>query len=120
MRIVMDDAGGVPQELVDESETIVVPVNIASGPGEYLSRISINQATFFEKIKRRGSENFPKTSRPTPYQFDEVYRKLFSEEESEILTITVGETLSGTYAPAEAFLEINDGVAAEYKANHES
>jgi DegV family protein with EDD domain len=110
----MDDAGDVPQELVDELKIIVVPVNIAFGTEEFLSGISMDHASFYEKVKQVSSENFPKTSQPTPYQFEEVYKKLFFEGESEILTITVGEKLSGTYASAEAAAKELEGQGSLY------
>ena len=100
MRIVMDDAGDVPQELIDELNIVVIPINIAFGTEEFLSGVSMDHASFYEKVKQVSSDNFPKTSQPTPYQFEELYRKLFSEGETELLTITVGEKLSGTYASA--------------------
>lgn len=102
MRIVMDDAGDVPQELVDKLNIVVVPVNIAFGTEEFLSGVNMDHAGFYKKVKEVSSDNFPKTSQPTPFQFEEVYRRLFAEGEEEILTITVGEKLSGTYASAVA------------------
>jgi fatty acid-binding protein DegV len=79
MKIVMDDAGDIRRELVDELKIIVVPVNIAFSTGEFHSGKSMSHARFCEKAKQVGTENFPKTSQPTPYKFDEAYRKLFSE-----------------------------------------
>ncbi len=114
MRIVMDDAGDVPQEQVDELEIIVVPVNIAFGTEEFLSGITKDHASFYEKTKKACSENFPKTQKSTPFQYDEVNLKLFSEGESEILTITVGEKLSGTYASAEAAAKELEGQGSLY------
>jgi len=109
MRIVMDDAGDVPEELVDELNIIVIPINIAFGTEEFLSGVTMDHASFYEKVKQVSADNFPKTSQPTPYQFAEVYRKLYSEGETEILTITVSEKLSGTYASAVAAAQELEG-----------
>ncbi len=100
MRIVMDDAGDVPDEIVKEHNITVVPVNVTFGTEEYLTGVSIDHKTFYEKVKEVGDQNFPKTSQPTPYQFSEIFKNILAEGETEILTITVGEKLSGTYDSA--------------------
>ncbi len=102
MRIVMDDAGDVPAELAQELNIRVVPVNIMFGTEQFLSGVEMDQAAFYAKTAEVTAENFPKTSQPTPYQFEQVYREILAEGENEILTITVSEKLSGTYASAVA------------------
>jgi DegV family protein with EDD domain len=102
MRIVMDDAGDVPAELAERYRIVTVPVNITFGTEEYLSGIELDAAGFHEKAKEVDERNFPKSSQPTPFQFAETYRALLAEGEDEIMTITVGEKLSGTYASAKA------------------
>ena len=102
MRIVMDDAGDVPADLVEELNIKLISVNIAFGTEEYLTRITMDREAFYRKVKEVGSNNFPKTSQPTPYQFTETYREILAEGEDEIMTITVGKKLSGTYDSAEA------------------
>jgi DegV family protein with EDD domain len=101
MRIVMDDAGDVPDELIAQYNIKVVPVNVTFGSKEYLTGVSMDHQGFYDKVREVGNENFPKTSQPTPFQFAEVYRGILGEGEREILTITVGQKLSGTYASAE-------------------
>ena len=102
MRIVMDDAGDVPEELVKKHNIAVIPVNITFGTQEYLSGMELDQTGFYEKVKEVGEHNFPKSSQPTPFQFQQLYESILGEGENEIMTITVGEKLSGTYASAEA------------------
>ena len=101
MRIVMDDAGDLPQEAIDKFGITVIPVNIAFGTEEFLSGVTMTQDDFYQKVKEVGEDNFPKTSQPTPYQFVELYKKIIAEGEKDILTITVGEKLSGTYESAD-------------------
>ncbi|MGB3713018.1 MAG: DegV family protein [Candidatus Promineifilaceae bacterium] len=102
MRVVMDDAGDVPAELIEKYNIAVIPVNITFGTEEFLSGINMSHQEFYEKVKEVGDHNFPKTAQPTPYQFTEFYRNILDEGEDEILTVTVGGKLSGTYASAEA------------------
>lgn len=105
MRIVMDDAGDIPPELAEQLNIVIIPVNITFGTEEFLSGVEMNQAGFYEKVKEVGEHNFPKSSQPTPFQFAELYRSILAEGEDEIMTITVGQKLSGTYASAEAAAE---------------
>ena len=102
MRIVMDDAGDIPPELAEKYNIVTVPVNITFGTEEYLSNVDLGIAGFYEKVKEVGEHNFPKSSQPTPFQFTQVYESILAEGEDEIMTITVGEKLSGTYASAKA------------------
>ncbi|KAA3661081.1 MAG: DegV family protein [Chloroflexi bacterium] len=103
MRIVMDDAGDVPPDLIKELNIRSLPVNIMFGSeAEYLTNVTLTREQFYEKAATVTAVNFPKSSQPTPYQFAEAYREIIAEGETEILTITVSEKLSGTYASAEA------------------
>lgn len=102
MRIVMDDAGDVPAEAIEKHNLMVLPINVMFGTEEFLSGIDITHESFYEKVKAVGDHNFPKTSQPTPYQFVEAYKSILAEGERDILTITVSEKLSGTFASAVA------------------
>ena len=102
MRIVMDDAGDIPADFAKKHNIAIIPVNITFGTEEFLSGITMDQAGFYEKVSEVGEHNFPKSSQPTPFQFAELYRSILAQGEDEILTITVGEKLSGTYASAVA------------------
>lgn len=102
MRIVMDDAGDVPAESVKKYNLKILPVNVMFGTEEFLSGVDITHETFYEKVKAVGDHNFPKTSQPTPFQFVEAYKSILAEGEKDILTITVSDKLSGTYASAVA------------------
>ena len=102
MHIVMDDAGDIPDGLADALDICIVPINIIFGSEQYLSGITMDHAAFYEKTKTVADHNFPKTSQPTPYQFEEAYRSLLAQGAKEILTVTVSEKLSGTYASAVA------------------
>lgn len=102
MRIVMDDAGDITPELAEQYNIVTIPVNVTFGTEQYLTGVELDHAGFYEKVKEVGDHNFPKSSQPTPFQYVELYKSLMAEGEDEIMTITVGQKLSGTYASAEA------------------
>jgi DegV family protein with EDD domain len=111
MRLVMDDAGDLPAEYVEKHNVKIMPVNVMFGTDEYLSGVNLDHRAFYEMVKTVGAHNFPKTAQPTPFQFVEAYKEIISQGEREILTITVGEKLSGTYASAVAAAKELDGQA---------
>lgn len=111
MRLVMDDAGDIPAEYAQQYNIKILPVNVMFGTEEYLSGVTIDHNAFYEKARGVGAHNFPKTSQPTPFQFVEAYKEIISQGERDILTITVGEKLSGTYASAVAAAKELDGQA---------
>ncbi len=111
MRIVMDAAGDIPPALAEELNISIIPVNIMFGTEEFLSGIDIDHTAFYRKVEEVDDHNFPKTSQPTPYQFEELYKQIIAEGEDEILTITVSEKLSGTYASAVAAARALEGQA---------
>ena len=97
MRIVMDDVGDIPAELIKEYNIRVLPVNIIFGTEQFLSGVDMSPADFYEKTKQVTSANFPKTSQPTPYQFVTCYEEILAEGETDILAVTISQKLSGTY-----------------------
>lgn len=111
MRIVMDDAGDISAKLLEELDIYVLPVNIMFGTEEFLSGISMDHAAFYTKTATVDDRNFPKTSQPTPYQFEQAFEEIIGGGETEILVITVSEKLSGTYASAVAAAKAVEGRA---------
>jgi DegV family protein with EDD domain len=97
----MDDAGDLPEEVIKENNIALIPVNVTFGTEEFLSGVTMSHEEFYAKAATVGEHNFPKTAQPTPYQFQEFFQKILDEGENEILTITVGQKLSGTYESAE-------------------
>lgn len=110
LRIIIDDAADAPAELIAENEISVVPINVAFGTTEYQTGITIDRASFYDRVKHVTASEFPKTSQPTPYQFEQVYREALAGGADELIAITVSEKLSGTYASA---IAAADAVAEE-------
>jgi DegV family protein with EDD domain len=100
MRIVMDDVGDIPADLIEKYNITVLPVNIMFGTEQFLSGVEMTSDAFYKKAKQVTAENFPKTSQPTPFQFVECYEKILAEGETEIMAITVSQKLSGTHESA--------------------
>ena len=59
MRIVMDDAGDIPAELVAKHKIVVVPVNIHFGTEEFLSGVEMDLPAFYPKKHGPFPSGFP-------------------------------------------------------------
>lgn len=112
MQVIIDDAGDIPADLAEELDIRIIPVNIMFGTEEFLSGVTMDHRSFYEKVQHVDNDNFPKTSQPTPYQFEELYRELIDDGIDEFLTVTVSDKLSGTYASATAAANALEGEAA--------
>ena len=64
---------------------------------EYKENENLTKEQFYELLKN--SDAFPKTSQPTPYDF-EVLLEEFMENGDECIIITISSALSGTYQNA--------------------
>ncbi|MDT8306039.1 MAG: DegV family protein, partial [Anaerolineae bacterium] len=111
LRIIIDDAADAPQDLVDELQIHVVPINVTFGAEQYYTGLTIDRSGFYEKVRHVTGADFPKTSQPTPYQFEQAYRTVLADGADELIAVTVSEKLSGTYASAIAAAEALAGRA---------
>jgi DegV family protein with EDD domain len=102
MKILLDDAADVPAELAQKYGVASIPVNVHFGTEEFLTNVNITPEQFYAKAANVDNSTWPKTSQPTPFQYEEYFRKLIAEGHTDIIAITVGEKLSGTYASATA------------------
>lgn len=99
VRIVTDSTSDIPKQLVDDLNITVVPLKVIFGEQEYLDGVEIGPADFYEKLA--SSSVSPTTSQPTPYQFEEVYKEINTEDENAaIISIHISSKLSGTYQSA--------------------
>ncbi len=98
LRIVIDTAGDIPAEWVNEYDIQMIPINIHFGEETYLQGVDLDNEGFYNLVDESGT--IPKTSQPTPQQFVEFYRQI-ADPGDTILSIHVTGKLSGTFASAE-------------------
>jgi len=98
LRIVMDSAGDLPLDWLDTYDIQVIPINIHFGERTYFQGVDLSNADFYQLVEKSGT--IPKTSQPTPQQFDSFYKKIAIPGDS-IISIHVTSKLSGTYSSAE-------------------
>jgi DegV family protein with EDD domain len=75
----------------------VVPLKVIFGEQTLADGVDISAEEFYARLAAPGP--FPRTSQPTPSEFEEVFRELAADGGSIVCT-TISADLSGTYASA--------------------
>lgn len=75
----------------------VVPLKVIFGEEVFADGVDISAEEFYARLAAPGP--FPRTSQPTPAEFEEVFRELGADGGSIVCT-TISADLSGTYASA--------------------
>lgn len=75
----------------------IVPLPVFFGDEKYIDGVNLTHAEFYEKLQR--SEQLPKTSQATPFDYTQVYNKVIESGEDAVV-LTISRKLSGTYQSA--------------------
>ncbi|MBP3305560.1 MAG: DegV family protein [Oscillospiraceae bacterium] len=94
-KIIVDSTADLTPEVAEQ--LTVVPLSIRFGDVEYVHGQDLTNQEFYEKLVE--SDVLPTTSQPTPFAFEEEYRKAV-EAGQEAVVITLSPKLSGTYQSA--------------------
>jgi DegV family protein with EDD domain len=97
LHIVTDGAADMPHEWQEAYHIHVVPINIQFGEKTYLQYRDLDNEGFYRLVEESGK--IPKTSQPSPYQFQEMYERIARPGDT-ILSIHVTSKLSGTFESA--------------------
>ena len=92
VRIIIDSSADFEPEIADELGITVIPMKTIFGEEEFAEGIDITREQFYEKLVE--SDEFPRTSQVTPFEFARELDKL--EDGDEALIITLSGKLSGT------------------------
>jgi DegV family protein with EDD domain len=95
VQIVTDSTSDIPAALASEYNITVVACQVFVGDEVYQDGVDLLPEGFFKKLAR--SSELPRTSQPPVGRFADTYQRLLAEEpDTEILSIHVASTLSGT------------------------
>ncbi|HNV34848.1 MAG TPA: DegV family protein [Bacillota bacterium] len=95
--LVTDSLSDLIPEIMEKYKVTVVPINIHFGSESFKDRVDITDEEFFERL--RTSETMPKTSQPTPNDFEQVYKELLKEHD-HVISLHISNKLSGTVQSA--------------------
>src|SRR5699024_1960943 len=88
----------IPKDLVEELGISIVPLKVHLGNESFLDSINITPAEFYQRLQQ--AEEMPTTSQPSPIDFVEVYREAAKDGETDILSIHLSSSFSGTFQSA--------------------
>jgi len=92
--VVTDSTCDLPEEIIAEYGITVVPLYINFGQRSYLDGVELSRQEFYARLP--DCDPPPTTAVPSPQRFAEIYERLASEGASEILSIHISLSLSGT------------------------
>ncbi len=96
--IVTDSTADLSQEIVDQYEIEVIPLQVSIDHQTYRDGIDLTATQFYQKLEF--TTGHPTTSQPAPGLFVECYQRLLKKVDA-IISIHLTEKLSGTVRTAE-------------------
>lgn len=94
IKIVTDSTCDLPREIIEEYDITVVPLYINVGNEGFLDGVDISREEFYTRLPDYPTP--PTTATPGPERFRQVYERLANEGATEILSIHISISLSGT------------------------
>ena len=95
VRIITDSASDILREEAEAMDITVLPLKIQFKDVEYLDGYNISHMEFYEKLIE--SDELPKTSQLTPYDYEQAFDEV---SEDEIIVVTMSSQLSGCFQSA--------------------
>ncbi len=96
VQLVCDSTADVNPAFAAGHGLTVVPLRVIFGEAEMRDGIDISTADFYRRM--RTDPHHPRTSQPTPAEFEEVFRRLAPA--GPVICTTISAKLSGTYSSA--------------------
>ncbi|MFC4076445.1 DegV family protein [Salinithrix halophila] len=98
VHVVTDSTADIPESLREELGISVVPIKVHLGGHSYLDGVNLNTEEFYTRLKE--TEEIPTTSQPSPIDFVEAFREAAKDGETDVISIHLSSSLSGTYQSA--------------------
>ncbi len=101
--VVTDSTADLPADLAEERGIRVVPMSITFGRETHISRITITDEDFYERLQAQPV--LPTTSQPAPRWFEEAYLDALDDGCDGVVSIHLSGKLSGTVEQARRLAE---------------
>ena len=92
--LVTDSTCDLAQEIIDNYQINMLPINVSFGENNYLDKVTIQPEQFYTLLKE--SKYYPKSSQVNEKSFINLYSHLASHYDS-VIAIHLSEKLSGTF-----------------------
>ena len=97
VRIMTDSASDISQELAKKWGITVLPLKVRFGEEEFLDGVTLVGKDFYKKLVE--TDEVPKTSQISPYEYSEEFRKA-KEAGDDIIYFCLSSGVSGSYQSA--------------------
>ena len=95
IHIIADSTFGITKDFAESNNVEIVNLKLILDDVVTDEGFEENWEEFYYRLKK--SKNFPSTSQPSPEDFVEKIRKIYTKDENaEIIILTISQTLSGT------------------------
>lgn len=101
--LVVDSTCDLAEEIIDNYQIHVLPVNISFGDNHYLDKITIKPEQFYKMLDE--SPDYPKSSQINEKAFINLYSFLASHYDS-IIAVNLSDKLSGTFHTSQKAAQI--------------
>ncbi len=98
VHLIVDSMSDITQYLGLEMDVTVVPLSVEIDEEAYIDGVTIDTEEFYAKMHM--CTKLPKTSQVAPEAFRKAFKHALANDGDEVLCITGGSTLSGTYQSA--------------------
>ncbi len=92
--LVVDSASDISDDVAEKHNINVVPLRIRFDQEEFIDGVTIDNATFYNRLKN--GKIIPKTSQPVPRDIENLYRFLLTHYK-HVISLHVSDKVSGTY-----------------------
>ena len=105
VKIVTDSGADIPKPLAEELDIAVVPLTVHFGDEEFKDGVDLELSEFYRRLHAGGQ---PRTTQPSPTDFEAVYRRLQADADA-IVSVHLSSELSGTMqsAPIAAAMDLS-------------
>jgi DegV family protein with EDD domain len=101
--LVVDSTCDLAEEIIDNYQIHVLPVNISFGDNHFLDKITIRPDQFYQMLQE--SPDYPKSSQINEKSFINLYSHLASHYDS-VIAVNLSDKLSGTFHTSQKAAQI--------------
>jgi DegV family protein with EDD domain len=101
--LVVDSTCDLAEEIIDNYQIHVLPVNISFGNNHYLDKITLKPEQFYKMLEK--SPDYPKSSQINEKTFINLYSHLASHYDS-VIAVNLSDKLSGTFHTSQKAAQI--------------
>lgn len=98
IKILIDSSADLTPADIKAKDVTMIPIQITINDKSYLDGIDLDHDTFYDLLTN--SEEFPKTSQPSPQEFLDAFEKAKANGD-ELICILLSSALSGTFQSAQ-------------------